>query len=271
MTTITNSAMPLPGLLRYFSEVKENREVLYQLVRQQITLRYRRTVLGYLWTLLNPLLMMSVTAVVFSALFHMKLEEYAVFLFSGVVAFNLFGTIVTNSGQALIGNEGLIKKVYVPKILFPLSIAFAMLIDNVLMFLSLFVIVLAIGGKVSPALVTILPSYVLLFFFSFGFALVFSVIAVYFRDLQHIIGVLMQALVFLSPVYYKPETLASRVQAFIQLNPLTEYILLFRAPVYSATYPPASAYGWGALYAVLSMAFGLWFFSRHEHRVTFRM
>lgn len=263
--------MPPSGLFRYLSEITENREVLYQLVRQQITLRYRRTVLGYLWTLLNPLLMMTVTAVVFSAIFRMELKEYAVFLFSGVVAFNLFGTIVTQSGQALIGNEGLIKKVYVPKILFPLSIAIAMLIDNVLMFLSLFAIILAIGGKISPALLTIIPSYVVLFAFSFGFALVFSVVAVYFRDLQHIIGVIMQALVFLSPVYYKPESLSASVQGFIQANPLTEYILLFRMPVYQAAYPPMSAALFALGYAVVSLAFGLWFFSRHEHRVTFRM
>src|SRR3569832_2880104 len=96
-------------ILGYFSELYEFRFVLQQLVRQQLTLRYRRTVFGYLWTLFNPLLMMSVTAVVFSTIIKMDLKTYAIFLFSGMIPFIYFSTSVTQSGQSLIGNEGLIK------------------------------------------------------------------------------------------------------------------------------------------------------------------
>lgn len=262
---------PPVGLVRYVAEIRQHRHVLYQLVRQQITLRYRRTFLGYLWTLLNPLLMMTVTAVVFSAIFKMDLKTYAVFLFSGVLAFNLFGTIVTQCGQSLIGNEQLIKKIYIPKILFPLAIAIALLIDNLLMFASLFVIIMIIGGKISLPLLGLLPAYIVLFVFSLGLGLIMSVVAVYFRDLLHIIGIVMQTLIFLSPVYYKPDALSGKIQVFLEVNPLTQFIDLFRAPIFSATTPATSSVLLAVSYAFLSFAVGIWFFSRHEFRVAFRM
>jgi len=257
--------------VNYLEQITEHRHVLYQLVRQQITLRYRRTVLGYLWTLLNPLLMMSVTAVVFSAIFKMDLRTYAVFLFSGIIAFNLFSTIVVQSGQSLIGNEQLIKKIYIPKILFPLAVALALLIDSLLMFASLFVIIVAIGGKITIPLIGLIPAYFVLFVFSLGIALVVSISAVYFRDLQHIMAIFMQALIFLSPVYYKPELLSGKVEWLINLNPLTHFIELFRSPIYLGQFPSETSVYHCVMYAFASITVGIWCFSRHEHRVAFRM
>jgi ABC-type polysaccharide/polyol phosphate export permease len=258
-------------MLKYFNEIKQHRNVLDQLVRQQITLRYRRTFFGYLWTLFNPLLMMSVTAVVFSAIFKMDLKTYAVFLFSGVIAFNLFGTIVTQCGKSLVDNEQLIKKIYVPKILFPLSVSITLLIDSLLMFVSLFFIILIIGGNYSISIIGLIPAFILLYLFAFGIGLITSVISVYFRDLLQIITILMQALVFLSPVYYKPDNLGAKVQWLMELNPLTQFIELFRSPIFSATFPAIGFYIQAAIYAALSFSAGIWFFNKHEHRITFRM
>lgn len=258
-------------MLKYINEIKQHRNVLDQLVRQQITLRYRRTFFGYLWTLFNPLLMMSVTAVVFSAVFKMDLKTYAVFLFSGVIAFNLFGTIVTQCGQSLVGNEQLIKKIYIPKLFFPLAVSITLLIDSLLMFASLFFIILMIGGNISVSLVGLFPAYIFLYLFALGIGLITSVVSVYFRDLLHIITILMQALVFLSPVYYKPDNLGGKVKWLIEINPLTQFIELFRSPIYSATFPAIEFYFQAAIYATLSLSAGIWFFNKHEQRVTFRM
>lgn len=259
------------GGLKCFSEVYAYRYVLYQLVRQQVTLRYRRTIFGYLWTLLNPLLMMSVTAVVFSAIFKIDLKAYVFFLFPGVIAFNLFSATVTQSGQSLIGNEQLMKKIYLPKLLFPLAVSLAVLIDSLLMASFLIVILFAVGGAPTFSMLFIFPAYVLLFIFSFGLALVFSVGAIYFRDLQHIISILMQALVFLSPVYYRPESLSGRVEWVIELNPLTQFIELFRASIGQGVFPAVAVVSETMLCACLSLLIGLWFFRKFEHRIAFRM
>lgn len=259
------------GTLGYLLELYEFRNVLQQLVRQQLILRYRRTVFGYLWTLFNPLLMMSVTAIVFSTIFKMDLKTYAVFLFAGMIPFTFFSTSVTQSGQSLIGNEGLIKKIYIPKLLFPIGISLALLIDSMLTAAALFIIILAIGGKLTFALLFIPIAYILLFLFSFGVALVLSISTVYFRDLQHVVGILMQALLFLTPVFYKPESLEGKVAWVIILNPLSQFVELFRAPIYLGIFPATAVVLQTTIFAILSLIVGLWFFRRHEHRVTFRL
>lgn len=257
--------------IRYLSELYEFRFVLQQLVRRQLILRYRRTVFGYFWTLFNPLLMMSVTAIVFSTIFKMDLKTYAVFLFAGMIPFSFFSASVTQSGQSLIENEGLIKKVYIPKLIFPLGISVALLIDSVLAAAALFVIIQAIGGNLTVALFFIPVSYILLFLFSFGIALVMTVSTVYFRDLQHVVGIIMQALLFLTPVLYKPESLQGKVALLITLNPLTKFVELFRMPIYLGVFPEASMVLKAGFLSLLSLAVGLWFFRRHEHRVVFRL
>lgn len=255
----------------YLSELYEYRYVLQQLVRQHLTLRYRRTFFGYLWTLFNPLLMMSVTALVFSTIFKMDLKTYAIFLFAGMIPFNYFSSSVTQSGQSLIMNEGLIKKVFIPKLHFPLGVSVALLIDSVLTLIALFIIILVIGGKVSIALVSIPFAYVLIFLFSFGLAMIMTVSTVYFRDLQHVVGIFMQALLFLTPVFYKPESLEGRVSWLIALNPLTQFVELFRAPIYLGIFPDILVFFKAAVFAVLSLIIGFWVFRKNEYNVAFRL
>ncbi|PJD93159.1 MAG: hypothetical protein CK424_02940 [Legionella sp.] len=248
-----------------------NGPILYQLVRQQLILRYRRTFLGYLWTLFNPLLMMSVTSVVFSTIFKLDLKTYAVFLFSGMVAYNYFATCVAQTGQSLLGHEQLLKKIYVPKVLFPLSVSFTLLVDSILMASSLFIIILGIGGKLTIALFFIPVAYVLLYFFSFGLGLILSICVVYFRDLQHIVGIVMQVLLFLSPVFYKPDSMAGKVKRFIDINPLTYFIKLFRDPICEGHIPELNVIFIAAVFAIVSFIAGTYFFGKNENNIVIRL
>ena len=103
------------------SEIIEYRSFLKEMVTQLIFIRYRRTILGYLWTLLNPLLMMAVTSLVFSTIYNIDLKTFAIYMFSGTVGFNFFSNSVSQSAQSYIGNEALLLKVYIPRFIFPLS------------------------------------------------------------------------------------------------------------------------------------------------------
>lgn len=255
----------------YLKEIKAYKDVLLQLVRQQLILRYRRTVFGYLWTLLNPILMMSVTAVVFASLFKADLKTFAVFLFAGMIPWNFFSSTVTQATTSFINNESLIKKIYLPRLLFPLSVAIGILIDSLLSFLALFIIMLVIGAPFSMSLLFIPIAYVLLFFFSFGIAIVFSIATVFFRDLQYVIGIAMQALFFLTPVLYKSEALAGKVAWLIKINPVATYIELFRAPLYTASLPSFSVIIHGVFLALVSMVFGMIIFMKQEKKIVFRL
>jgi ABC-2 type transport system permease protein/lipopolysaccharide transport system permease protein len=259
------------ALLRMAREVHQYRDVLWQLVRQFLTLRYRRTALGYVWTLVNPLMMMSVTAVVFATLFKLDLATYAVFLFAGMVPWNFFSMTVTQSCTSFIHNEGLIKKIYLPKIVFPLSLAIGMAVDSFLALMALFLLVVLFGAPLTSALLFVPVAYALLFTFTFGVALIASVATVFFRDLQYVISVVMQAWFFLTPVMYRHDALAGKVAAVVALNPMVAFIELFRAPLYLGQWPSLQAVGVAAAVAVCALALGVLILLRQEKHIVFRL
>lgn len=260
-----------PNVRSFFWELYDRRNVLSQLVAQQLILRYRRTALGYLWTLINPLLMMSVMALVFATLFKADLKVFTVFLFAGMIPWSFFSSVVTQSGSSFINNEALIKKIYLPKAIFPLSIALALLIDGALSFLALFVIILFIGGSLSWALLFIPIAYALLFFFALGVGLIMSVATVFFRDLQHVILIAMQGLFFLTPIIYKHDALTGKLGWLISLNPVVPFIELFRAPLSMARFPNSIVIFQAVLLSSFAMAIGLFVFLQQEKKIVFRL
>jgi len=261
----------IKNLINHLREVQAYRAVLHQLVRQQLILRYRRTALGFLWTLINPLLMMSVMALVFATLFKADLKTFTVFLFSGMIPWNFFNSVVTQSTTSFIHNEGLIKKIYLPKLIFPLSIASAFLVDSALSFLALFSIIITIGGSLSWAVLFIPIAYLMLFFFALGVGLITSVASVFFRDLQFVIVIAMQGVFFLTPILYKQDALAGKVAWLVGLNPAVPFIELFRAPLYQASLPSPSVFLQAALLSLSAMAIGLFVFIRQEKKIVFRL
>jgi ABC-type polysaccharide/polyol phosphate export permease len=259
------------SIIIFATELYGSRNVLKQLVAQQLILRYRRTLLGYLWTLINPLLMMSVMAVVFSTLFKADLKTFAVSLFAAMIPWNFFSSVVTQSGSSFINNEGLIKKIYLPKVIFPLSITFALFIDSLLSFLALFAIILALGGTLSWSLLFLPISFVLLFLFALGLGLIMSIATVFFRDLQHVILIAMQGLFFLTPILYKNDALAGKVAWLVGMNPVTPFIALFRAPLIEAALPSDSILLQTVAISSSAMVIGLFVFLRQEKKIVFRL
>lgn len=255
----------------YWLELQKFAPVLQQLVRQQLILRYRRTALGYLWTLINPLLMMSVTAIVFATLFKVELKTFAIFLFAGMIPWNFFNSAVVQSSSAFISNESLIRKIYLPKLLFPLSVTLGILIDSFLSFIALFLIIILLGGALSWSLIFVPIAFTLLFFFTFGLALIVSITTVFFRDLQYIMTVAMQALFFLTPVIYNKRMLAGKISWLVSMNPVAYYIELFRAPLVEAVFPSLSVIINAIVFALLSMALGVAIFIRYEKKIVFRL
>ena len=255
----------------YLPELYGRRDVLLQLVSQQLILRYRRTSLGFLWTLINPLIMMSVMAMVFSTLFKADLKTFAVFLFSGMIPWNFFSSVVTQSGSAFINNEGLIKKIYLPKTIFPLSIAIALWIDSVLSFLALFIIIIAIGGSLSWATLFIPVAFILLFVFALGIGLIMSIATVFFRDLQHVMLIAMQGVFFLTPIIYKHDTFNGAVGVLIKLNPVVPFIELFRSPLCQGVLPSSNIIIQAVAISFTAIAVGIFIFFAQEKNIVFRL
>jgi len=261
----------LDVLTKGLRELSKARTVLSILVWQQLILRYRRTLLGYVWSLINPILMMSIMSVVFASLFKADLKTFTVFLFTGMIPWSFFNASVTQSSMSLISNESLIRKIYLPKTLFPLSVCITLFIDSISSFFSLFIIMLLIGAKLSLAVFFIPVAYLLLFIFTLGISFIIAVATVYFRDLQHIIVIGMQALFFLTPIFYKRNSLFGKVEFLVNLNPLTTFVELFRSPLYLSQIPTETVIFKAILFASLAILIGLMFFLRFEKKIVFRL
>jgi ABC-2 type transport system permease protein/lipopolysaccharide transport system permease protein len=256
---------------RFIGELYGSRNVLSQLVTQQLILRYRRTTLGYLWTLINPLVMMSIMAWVFSTIFNAEIKSFTVFLFAGMIPWTFFSNVTVQSGVSFINNESLIKKIYIPKIIFPLSISIAILIDSLLSFLALFIIILALGGIPSISLMFLPAAFVLLFFFTLGVALVISIATVFYRDLQHIILIAMQGIFFLTPVLYKQSQIKGPVELLVAVNPVAPFIEMFRAPLTQAILPDSGIIVQCMSLSSGSFIIGLVVFIYCEKSIVFRL
>ncbi len=213
------------------------RPLLNELVTRDVKTKYRRSVLGVLWTLLNPLLMMVVLSVVFSHLFKFDIENYPLYLLAGQVVFNFFSTSTTMDMTAIIDNAPLIKKVYVPKYMFVLSRTVSSAINLMASFAALLIVMLCMRAELHyTALLGILPIMALVAF-SLGIGLILASFAVKFRDIIHLYSVLTTVLMYLTPVIYPISSLPRIVRNIVRINPLTSILEMFRAFMIYGTMP----------------------------------
>lgn len=255
----------------FFKSLWEFRLVFSQLVRQYVSLRYRRTALGFLWTLVNPLLTMAVTSVVFSLMMRFPLQGFAVFLFSGLIPWTLFSTCMLQGGQTLIENEALIKKIYVPRQTLVMARCTSLLIDAMLSFASLFLIALVIGAHFTSALMVLPLAFLLTFVFACGMALITSVASVFLRDTQQILAIVMQAGYYLTPIIYPVSIVPERFRWLFQINPMHYFVELFRYPIYEGIFPPMQTLLVSMALAAASALVGLFVFTRYDREVIFRL
>lgn len=205
------------------------RDLLWQLIKRDLKLKYRRSFLGYCWSVLNPLFTMVILAVVFSQMFQRSIPNYPVYLISGQVCFN-FMTQTTNLAMASItGNAALLKKVYVPKYIFTLAKVSSGLFDFIFTLAALFIVMLFTGAPFSAYLLWIPLIALQLYIFILGVGLILAVTDVFFRDIQYIYHVMTTAWMYLTPLFYPFESLSPRLRWAIEcFNPMYLYVHAFR-------------------------------------------
>ena len=221
----------------YLFGFKKYKNLLRELVIRDIKIRYRRSILGILWTVLNPLLMMSVLTVVFSTIFKSNIENFPVYYLCGSLLFTFNSESTTQAQMSIIGNSSLIKKVYIPKYLFPLSRVLSSLVNALFSFVAL--IIVMIITKTSFQVTMILSFYPIacLFMFTSGLSFILSVYTVFFRDLVHLYGVFILIWMYLTPLFYPIEMLPDNVKRIVYMNPLYHFINYFRKIVIDGYIP----------------------------------
>ena len=219
-------------------ELYSYREMIFSLVRKELRGRYKGSVLGFLWTFINPLLQLLVYTLVFSVIMRMGIDRYYLFLFVALIPWIFFSASLTGGSGSILASKDMVKKIYFPREIMPISYVTSAFVNMLLSFVVIFVVVLVSGMGVNPVALLYLPVIMLVeYVLALGIALLASALTVYFRDLEYILGIIAMAWQFLTPVMYSSDLVPKKLLPIWKLNPMTPVIEAYRQILYYKEVP----------------------------------
>lgn len=240
--------------------------LIKQLVARDFKTKYKRSVLGYLWSFLNPLLTMTVQYIVFSTIFRSGISNFPVYLLSGIILFNFFTDAVGQGLTSIVGNASLITKVYVPKYIYPVTRVVSCSINMLISVIPLLIVTLLTGAKITPAVLLLPFALACLLLFCIGMSLLLSTTEVFFRDTQYLWGIVSLVWMYATPLFY-PENIIPAQFRFIQtLNPMYHYVRFVRTILINGCSPEPKAYLLCAASALLMCVFGAIVFKKNQDK-----
>jgi ABC-2 type transport system permease protein/lipopolysaccharide transport system permease protein len=244
--------------------------VVQNMVVQDLRVRYQRSMLGFFWSLLNPILMMVTLTLVFSQLWRVQRELFAIYLFAGMLPWGFLSSSLGDCAYCIIFNEGLIRKIYLPKLVFPLARTLINLTTFVLSMGALFLLLGPLGARFSLPMVLLPLVMALLFAFVFGLGLIVATTNTFFRDCGHLVSVIVQAWYFLTPILY-PKSLLGDAQWLLWLNPAYPFIQMFQDIIKDGAWPAMPVLLVATAIAAVSLGAGYAAFKCHEDKLVFRL
>ena len=241
--------------------------LLSELVSRDLKVKYRRSILGYMWSLLNPLLMALVVSAVFSFVFKNSIDNYPIYLIIGQIFFNFFSEATTGAMTTLIDNKGLLQKVYIPKYILPLAKVCSTLVHIFYSMLAVIIVLVFTHTPVSFTIILFPVGLLYILLFCVGVSLILSVVSVYFRDTIHLYGVLITVWLYLTPVFYSIDMLSPQMRGLISLNPMYHFINYFRQIIIWGQIPSLAENAICLLSGVVVVLMGASFFRKHQDRL----
>jgi ABC-2 type transport system permease protein len=274
----------LDASMTSLKEYADSRELALNLTLRELRSRYKRSVLGWTWSLLNPLASVVIYTIVFAGFLKVQappgnpsgLDSFVMFLLCGLIPWNFVSGSLTSSLDALVVNGNLIKKVYFPRELVVVSTVGSLLVTFFIELGVLCVVLLILGNMVVPWLPLVLVLVALLAAMMLGVGMMLSVLNVYFRDIKHFVNIALQILFYSAPIVYPPTLVPEHssilgvdvpVRFLYNLNPLVRFIEAFRSVLYDLRFPRLVTLAYIVVWAVGMLAFGAWVFNRLEPRL----
>ena len=242
--------------MKNLMELYRYREMLKNLVRKDLRTRYKGSFFGFLWTFINPLLQLLVYTAIFSTIMRVNIDKYHMFLFVALLPWIFFSNSILLSTNAIVGNKDLIKKVYFPRIVLPISVVTSGLINLLYGFIIVILALLITGVGITAAIIYLPVVTIVAFVMTLGFSLLFSSLNVFFRDLEHILGIVTMAWFYFTPVLFSVDMIPPSFMKVFFLNPMTPIILSFRDVLYYGQAPDWRMLGISLLIGLLLVLFG---------------
>ncbi len=255
-----------------YKEAFKYKYVIGSFVSSNLKVRYRRSVLGYVWTVLVPIFQYGVIAIVLSQLARSAAENYFGNFFSGAILFGFFSAAVSKSTLVFLSNEHYLKKVAIPKLVYILSDVFYELANFLISFVTIVLVGTAFGiFKVSLPVLFVPVGLILFVVFILGIIKLLAVAGVFFRDLKYIVPVLMQATFFMSPIAYTIEQMPKKFQIIIALNPIYYFLEIIRRPIVHGKMPEVELIMICLIISISSFLIGRVFLKKFENKVIFKL
>lgn len=245
------------------------RELIWALALKELKIRYKRSVLGFLWALLNPMLLMLILTMVFSTIMLQNITHYAIFLLSVLLPWTFFAQSLSYAADSIVGNGDLIKKVRVAKLVFPVAAVISNMINLLLSLIPLVLIVLVMRHPFYITWLYLPVPLLALTIFTLGGTFFFAAANVYYRDVAHILQIVLQAWFYVTPILYTIDLFPHKYQWLFKLNPVIFVLNGFRLSVYYGMLPSAQSIVASFVCAFLSLAIGFAIFRRHQDNFVF--
>lgn len=240
-------------------------ELLKQLIIRDVKLKYRRSYLGYLWSILNPLMLMMVQVAVFSSLFRFEIPNFPLYLISGQLIFGFMVEATNNAVWSIRGNASLIKKTYVPKYIFTVSKVGSSLVNMVFSLGALLIVMIITRADFSFNLLFFPFILLQLFVFCLGLSLFLAAATVFFRDIQYLWGVFISMWMYLTPLFYPVTIIPETYQSLYKMiNPMYWYIEQFRSVVLYASFPSLQSIILGFSFSIVVLFVGILYFNKKQ-------
>lgn len=266
-----DSAKNPPPILDELVQLFHYRDLILLMTGSILKNRYKRSVLGVLWMLLNPLLQTVVLALAFGTLFKSSTPNYPIYLLSGLITWSFITQTTQYSMNSMVYGGGLLKRIYIPRATYIIAAIGNGLVNFIISIISLFVITLLFNHSIQSSWFFIPFSVMIIVIFALGFSLILSTVAIYFTDSIDIYQVLIQALFFLTPIIYPVSQIPSNWDRFIIWNPFYYLIELFRIPVYQNTLPDSEVIFISCLLAFFTLLIGWWIFTSKADQLAYRL
>ena len=244
----------------------QTRDLLRELIARDIKLRYRGSVLGILWTLLNPLAELLVLMFVFSTVLRIDIPNYAAYMFTGLIAYGWFQTSLNFATGAIVSNRELVRRPGVPSAILPIVTVASNLVHFVLSLPILIGLLIWSDVPIRAVALTLPVLIAVEFILILGFAYPVAIVNVWFRDTQHVLRIALQLLFYLTPVFYLASSVPEQLRWIARINPMAHMVEAYRSVLMYGTLPPASSMAFLAVVSLAVLAGGLVWFRHASHR-----
>lgn len=251
------------------SEIAQNRELIMALSLQELRVRYKRSVLGFFWALLNPLFMMLILTVVFAKIMRVQIHAYSIFMLSALLPWTLFVQSLSYSVESIVSHAHLLKKMYIAKSIFPIAAVLANIINFVLSLIPLLVLLVVLRFPLHWTWIYLPIPLIGLLLFALGLGFFVAAANVFFRDVSHILQIVLQGWFYLSPVIYSIDFVPRRYQWLLHLNPMIYSLNGFRLAIYYGLLPSLGSMVLTIGVGVIALLLGYSFFRHYQDSFVF--